>query len=773
MYQLRNFPDSSVSEANDLLNPSYAEGQIGIANILGEFETIEDLVAVLENTFATTHYTNRKSRKIKEQTPLIFRLLDKLIVDGVERQISDLIPLVEGLSSRNPNSPSYIIQFDNKENKFKISSNLNSNATCLFTHDLEDQLKVDLIQHVELMHMVSDAGVVISAPSDSNFVLPSNTFTNVFYRAGNVQQRTSNLETLYFWLRPFLADVTHIIAESWSVSTLLYFIAKKKRNQENINIEIEFLGTYFDDSLNLSHFSDFLEEVSEIEKANLLVVFSATMTGYSFERVKANVEVNLRDISPDINIRYLSLLSLLNECCETLLDLKKHQHFSNSSPNPMVLEKSIPIDKSLYVPLLDSVFENKFLIKHTKNSADKINNPRFFERYGGQDLFSFHRTTKKFQYSRDRHHAYYIDFKLMSKTKAFRRRSRAAFTKYRKAKKYDLVIFSEAPGNNSFFRHLENDLQGTEILKLENYECLKKPAIMAKLKSLDSNKNILILEGVTLTGDTLAGYQINLRGTETKAKFHYFIGLARPESEDKWNSTQIGLQHGTGSSASHHLMWVEKIFLPNWERNKCPWCRESSIYRPDLYSAGNDLFSYRRQFLANNQETGLSSELFFSYSQNNVYSPLNLTHDSFFFDVSKIQEYNDDYSQARSDAEIMCAAASALQGWRTDPKFQSSSFKGRLDRATLWGENHYSDTKIRAAIWRSLLPDEVLPRSAIQYNPLEMFIRQVFSPPSEVNFCTTLRAEAILRFPTIIDNLRDDLGVSDAETTLLDMVLTR
>ena len=56
MYQLRNFPDSSVSEANDLLNPSYAEGQIGIANILGEFETIEDLVAVLENTFATTLY---------------------------------------------------------------------------------------------------------------------------------------------------------------------------------------------------------------------------------------------------------------------------------------------------------------------------------------------------------------------------------------------------------------------------------------------------------------------------------------------------------------------------------------------------------------------------------------------------------------------------------------------------------------------------------------------------------------------------------------------
>lgn len=773
MYQLRDLPNISISEANNLLNSIYVDGQIGIANIYGEFESTEELLAVLRNTFLTTHYTNRKSRKIKEHTPLVFRLIDKLTVAGDEIQMPDLIPLVERLSSRNPNSPSYIIQFHTKENSYKISPNLNSNSTCLFTDNLDDKFKINLIQHVELMHMVSDTGVVISAPADSNFVLPSNTFTNVFYRAGNVQQRTSNLETLYFWLRPFLTGVTHIIAESWSISTLLYFIAKKKRSQENTNIEIEFLGTYFDESLNLSHFSDFLDEVSEIEKANLLVVFSATMTGYSFERVKANVEVNLRDIRPDLNISYLSLLSLLNECCETLLDLKKHQHFSNSTPNPMEHEKSIPIDKSLYVPLLDSVFENKFLIKHIKNPVYKIHNARFFERYGGKNLFSFHRTTKKFKYSRDRHHAYYIDFKLMSKTKAFRRRSRAAFTKFKKSESYDLVIFSKAPGNNSFFQHLENELKGTEILELENYECLKKPDIKTKLKALGSDKNILILEGVTLTGDTLAGYQINLRGTETKAKLHYFVGLARPESEDKWSTTQVGLQHGKGSSAPHHLMWVEKIFLPNWERNKCPWCRESSIYRPDLFSARSDLFSYRRQFLANNQETGLSSELFFSYDQSNQYVPLQLTHDSFFFDVSKIRSYSDDYSQPNSDAEIMCAAASALQGWRTDPKFQSSSFKGRLDRATLWGENHYSDTKIRAAIWRSLLPDEVLPRSAIQYNPLEMFIRQVFSPPSDVNFCTTLRAEAIMRFPTIIDNLRDALSVSDAETVLLDMMLTR
>ena len=557
-----------------------------------------------------------------------------------------------------------------------------------------------------------------------------------------------------------------------SISTLLYFIAKKKRTQEITNVEIEFLGTYFDDTLNLSHFSDFLDEVTETDQANLLVVFSATMTGYSFERVKANVETRLRDICPDITISYLSLLSLLNECCESLLDLKKHQHFSNSQPDPMRTEKSIPIDKSLYVPLLDSVFENKFRIKHAKNPRYKINNPRFFERYGGQGLFSFHRTTKKFKYSRDRHHAYYIDFKIMSKTKAFRRRSRTAFRKYRKTEKFDLVILSNAPGNESFLMHLEDDLQDTEIIKLDNYECLKKSEIESKINKLGPQRNILLLEGVTLTGDTLAGYQRNLREIKTKAKIHYFIGLARPESEEKWNSTLIGLQHGKDINARHYLMWVEKIFLPNWERNKCPWCRESNIYRPDLYPNQNSLLSNRQYFLDNNQETGLNSKLFFSYDEAGNYIPLSLTHDSFFFDVSKISHYEDDYCQPNSDAEIMCAAASALQGWRTDPKLQSSSFKGRLDRSTLWGENHYSDTKIRAAIWRSLLPDEVLPRSATQYNPLEMFIRQVFSPPSDVNYNSSLRAESIIRFPTIIDNLRIELGISTEENVLLDMVLT-
>jgi len=791
MYQIRNIPTEAESNAREKLRTQYLNLQnICLTNIEGDFETEDLLIQFLNNSFHTVHFNNVKSRKILRNTPLILRLTDTVSLDGVECTVSYIESLVTSSIQRNPECAHYVIHYDSAQNKNKVSSNLNPNSDNFFDDGLTNPEIINLIQHIELICMVKNSGVVIQSPKNHNFVLPSNAFTNVFYRTGNIQQRTQNLEVVYFWLRPYLFGVTHIISESWSISTLLYFIAKKKRKSENVDIEVEFLNTYFDEALRLGHFTTFLETFAHDKTAELLVIFSATMTGASFNRVKSKVETDLDLFNPTAKVDYISVVSLDSDCCSSLLDLSQQQKLLNKTPNPMASNESIMIDKSLYVPLLERPSEKALYIKHSKfpktikakgslkKSEQKFvkNNPDFFQRYGGHGLFSVHRNTKKFISSRERHHAYYVDFNIMAQMEEFGERARNALNNFKECKNFDLVIFSESIGNHAFYEHISSNISDAVKMVIRDYTEFQLQENKDIINSLSADSNILILEGAAVTGDTLSGYQIELRRTETEAKVHFLVGLARPDSDQTWSDKVISLQHGEKPNAEHTVIWVEKILLPNLEKSRCSWCREMRAYEPSkLNNAGANVgfFAKRLQQLNTAMLNGLSKELFFSYDISGAYKELNLTAKSVFFDVSKIAAYKDNYSMAESDAEVMCAAASAIQAWRTDPKNSDSFLRTLIDRETLWGENRYSDNKIRAAIWRSLIMDEVMPRKTEQYDSLEAFLREMFLSRNKTGVATDLTFEAIFRFPALIDNIRDDLKLTDLENNFLDLIMVK
>jgi hypothetical protein len=91
------------------------------------------------------------------------------------------------------------------------------------------------------------------------------------------------------------------------------------------------------------------------------------------------------------------------------------------------------------------------------------------------------------------------------------------------------------------------------------------------VSSLKSNPLLLLIDDVVITGTRLRRYLNNL-GPLFEAipglQIVYLVGIARPEHRDALTSIPQMLR-GRGVFKA-----VEKIVLPHWGQNHCPWCRE-------------------------------------------------------------------------------------------------------------------------------------------------------------------------------------------------------
>jgi len=193
--------------------------------------------------------------------------------------------------------------------------------------------------------------------------------------------------------------------------------------------------------------------------------------------------------------------------------------------------------------------------------------------------------------------------------------------------------------NNTFLDRLDKHLDAIEspdVIVVPNHEPgtrlgeiasskFKRPLVIhdnlrpdSKLKDADSrllkdSRHILILDDVLNSGSRLHKYNKTLResGYAPFDRVSYVVAVARPQSEAEW-------KHHRASLTMHHdwaatLTGVEKIYLPRWKRNECPWCKEeillASISSP--FPSAPKWISDRTQKLADT-EYGLNRDIFLS-----------------------------------------------------------------------------------------------------------------------------------------------------------------
>ena len=151
----------------------------------------------------------------------------------------------------------------------------------------------------------------------------------------------------------------------------------------------------------------------------------------------------------------------------------------------------------------------------------------------------------------------------------------------------------------------------------------------------------------------------------------------------------------------HTVNAVEKVVLPDWREQRCPWCRERALYdkwqrhAPSLPQA----LVERSEQLAASPRTGLTQELFlqavgarglFALGPDSLYLP-----------------------QRANQAEVFAAVAAALQTLRTIP-VQGRPLLGprRFPVSTVLAHADYckakwTDSILRGSFLRAASPDEL------------------------------------------------------------------
>lgn len=90
---------------------------------------------------------------------------------------------------------------------------------------------------------------------------------------------------------------------------------------------------------------------------------------------------------------------------------------------------------------------------------------------------------------------------------------------------------------------------------------------------LRQTESVLVVDDVLNSGTRLRDYNRSLREHFGNLKsVDFFVVVARPESAEELKKTEIALCRGHHWKSS--LNYLEKIFLPRWGTDACPWCQE-------------------------------------------------------------------------------------------------------------------------------------------------------------------------------------------------------
>jgi len=152
----------------------------------------------------------------------------------------------------------------------------------------------------------------------------------------------------------------------------------------------------------------------------------------------------------------------------------------------------------------------------------------------------------------------------------------------------------------------------------------------------------------------------------------------------------------------HTVEAIEKIVLPDWHEQDCPWCAEKELYRQSAPESGEPLPDAnlwdRIETLTNSMHVGLAIGLFLQIPS---LPPLEITDESIFVKAPATQ------------ATVFAGVAGAKQRLRTPSANNLALGPRRFPIATVlkWQEylvDTFSDSILRASFLRAARHDELI-----------------------------------------------------------------
>ena len=610
------------------------------------------------------------------------------------------------IASRFPHMSVRILSSHNY--RHYIGNNLSETYDDKFAFEENPGALIDELRNRELIHMIKRSEALLSATGNYTFHLPSGAYTDHFLRAGNIQTSTHNLDTLFFWMLPYLTDVEGILVDTWSIGSIalncsrLIGIYDTKRRR---NLRVEIRSSYVDGrATTRSQLLELAEKASHGLSAPFLSIFSTTMTGLSIENLLSALWAKQ---FPSELIRLLVLFRRASNKIavngEPVAELCSFElsGYCNENPSKKV---AIEIDRTTYYPVFTKERETRL----TQRFAHK--NQSFFSDYGSSNSILIHvdSTVGGQVY---RHHGIYIDVLRMLQTDHFRQRLRAILETLDRAPKLVIVPPHDAGVGLAraiacFFEkehecspkivvHLDLGFPSSDGVDRDANKEME--AIHTELRSLANTDTIIVLDDVITTGTRLLAYQKRLRDIEYKGEICYLVGVQRMQAPAEFQTLSSTLEHNN-LGRPHKVMNVESVVLPNWNQDNCPLCLEQVFLQDLADNQGGQISSWvqeRLNLLKKAASEGLSDSVFLQLQDA---SALRLTINSLFARPNAPQSV------------VLSSVAAAIQEMRACKdrarRLDARGFPIRTIFSTRDLER-YSDGILRASILRSLAPEEL------------------------------------------------------------------
>jgi hypothetical protein len=578
------------------------------------------------------------------------------IHEGAKRE------LVPFWRERAPRSSVHLLYL--KEYEAALTANCNENAPKYLQGERERTAFVDWLREEELKALLRRSSAVLGAKNQFVYRSPSGKYCTYFLRVGNIQTGRQPLDSIGFWLVPFLRDVNAVVTDTWSISSLALNALRmlQLHDPSRSAVVFETLSTYQDGSAEaVQEARDALSLVTGAPNTRVLVLVSTVMTGSSLDHIRAE----LTSLAPNGQFDVLALFKLgsqaqLRSLCDLSagLDGRVFDSLDQPPPDATVIE----IDPKTYFPLhVEETFVNLGKPAHLKVDVDAVHS--LLGEYQGQQIFSVHRNAVDLNEQKLRHHATYIDLEPMLRTARFQERLSSIVASYESP---PLAIFVPPHNAGIAFANTVKDLlkirfqTDTQVIVHVDLTPGSPGYPGEMLRNAGQSDSVLVVDDVSVSGQRLARFQAHLR-EEFRGRVHYLVGVARPESNEEWRIRCRNLRYRDGGLPQHTVENVEFILLPNWSEPECPWCQELGLLEAFENAHGEQLEESARGLLAERRRAlldartnrGLSHGAFWRVAGNSAPS---FTANSLFLPNRN----------SPADADIFAAVASVIQRLRSD-----------------------------------------------------------------------------------------------------------
>ena len=723
----------------------------------------------------------------ERQPEHIFFLLDQRIDWAPHKELTDfaLSTLRDpDQAQRNPESYQWLVYSSGHRN-FIVNSHTPMGRDAISVADA-----TDLMKSFALERMIEDEGVFFHHRGDALFRLPSGDLSDFFLRVGNVQTDEDNMRTIAFWSLPYLKEVTHIMAETWSISTTAAYLAQfsSQYSSAQMTVTWSFLSQYLPgSSTDLASLKSRLVETVE-QNGRLLFLMSASGSGRLTQEVRKVID----DLG--ISERHAQILTLFSlsgdDWSENVIQslgplLRRHRLIGRQTEDTASSKAIISINPKTYFPDYRLVTRTRFsAIRHPAESR------LFFHKYAGSGIFCIGRRGRTSRESPDRYHTFYVDFSRLLVHPAFASATKRAL---RNIGKIDYIVVKNVGMNYAFlelvlewYTYLQDNMP--VIFRCDDYTQAFEDAEISSALS-GAKYSVTFVDSVVVTGRSVEDFEILVRksmdsGTPVIAKLRYLVGLFRP-----YSLTKVRYGKDYVSRAHNHpdfncqVVCAEQVILPNWNDDDCPWQREAKAHErainPDVYQHSDhekDYIGERLSMLAGSSSDGIKGDaLFFKrYKGDN----LPFYSGSLFMDVNRVKRVNRSYGIELKDsdidpADLLCAVASAIQNWRVENdkgrlEFQKIQFDVSIGNETVAENNGFNEPLLRACIWRSIRPSEIDYKN--RDSDLIPMLEQVFFDRRPENIHSALGGEAALIFAERIWHILGEQRVAEIDWKYLSVL---